>query len=74
MIFYYFWRDRIIARADREKLLFFFGLTPNPLYLSRRWPLFTSINWLKAFFSPRYARAISGWMRYRVELYDGLQG
>jgi len=74
VIFYFLWRDGVARRADREKILFFFGLTPDPLALSRRWPLVTAINWLRALFSPRYARAVAGWLRYRVELYDGLQG
>ena len=57
-----------------KKVLYFFGVTPSPLYLSRRWPLVTAINWLKALFSPSYARAVTTWLRYRLELFDGLQG
>ena len=74
MILWYLWRAGLTRRLDREKLLFFFGLTPNPLFLSRRWPLVTAIHWLRALTSPRYARAVTSWLRYRVELFDGLQG
>ena len=44
MILYYLWKEGLLARTDREKLLFFFGATRNPTYLSRRWPLITSVN------------------------------
>jgi hypothetical protein len=74
VILYYLWRSGLLGGADREKFRFFLGLTDNPLYLSRRWPLVTSIRWMHALFSPRYARALVGWLSYRVELYDGLQG
>jgi hypothetical protein len=74
VILYYLWRSGLAGRVDREKFLFFFGLTSNPLYLSRRWPLVTAVAWLRALFSRRYARAVVAWLSYRVELYDGLQG
>ncbi len=74
MIFYYLWRAGLFRIADREKLSFFFGATADPLYLSRRWPLLTAVNWPRAFVSPSYARAVASWLRYRAELYDGLQG
>ena len=74
MIFYYLWKYRVSARADREKLLFFFGFVAEPLALSKRWPLATAVNWIKAVFLPSYARAVVVWLRYRIELYDGLQG
>lgn len=74
MIFFYLWRVGLLAAADAEKFSFFLGATENPLYLSRRWPLLTSINWLKALFIPRYARAVAGWLAYRAELYDGQSG
>jgi len=74
VIFYYLWRSGLAGRLDREKFLFFFGLTANPLYLSRRWPLVTAVGWLRALSSPSYARAVVGWLSYRVELFDGLQG
>ncbi len=74
MIFYFLWRARLRGRAGREKIVFFFGMTANPLFLSRRWPLFTAINWPRALVSPTYARAVVRWLTYRLELYDGLQG
>ena len=74
MIFYYLWRAGLFRIADTEKLRFFFGATADPLFLSRRWPLLTAVNWPKALVSPRYAKAVASWLRYRTELYDGLQG
>ena len=74
MIFYYLWRRRLLARADGEKLRYFFGLTRNGLFLSRRRPLIGAINWPRALVSPRYARSVVTWLEYRVELFDGLQG
>lgn len=67
-------RAGLFRAVDGEKLRFFFGATSNPLYLSRRWPLLTAINWPRALFSPSYARAVASWLRYRTELYDGLSG
>lgn len=74
MIFYYLWKFGLSRRADSETLRFFFGLAPNSMYLSRRWPLVTCVNWPKALVSPAYAKAVASWLSYRVELYDGLQG
>ncbi|MFP6625760.1 MAG: hypothetical protein VCA74_01675 [Deltaproteobacteria bacterium] len=74
MIFWHLWRAGLLARVDREKLAFFFGAGGEKLALSRRWPLLTAINWPKALLWPAYARAVAGWLAYRVELYDGLQG
>ena len=74
MIFYYLWRRGLLRVADRSKLAYFFGAAQEPLALSRRWPLLTAINWGKALVWPPYARAVVGWLHYRVELYDGLQG
>jgi hypothetical protein len=68
------WRLGLLSRVDREKLAFFFGLSPGFLLLSRRMPLVRSLSWWRALVSPTYARAVAGWLRYRVELYDGLQG
>jgi hypothetical protein len=74
VIFYHLWRAGLLTGADREKLSYFFGVSEDPLVLSRRWPLITAIDWVRALFSPAYARAVAGWLRYRAELYDGLQG
>lgn len=74
MIFLYLWRAGLLARADREKLRFFFGASPNPLFLSRRMPLVAAVNWVRALVDARYARAVAGWLAYRADLYDGRQG
>ena len=74
MILYYLWRSGALRRLDAEKLRFFVGATSSSLFLSRRWPLLTAINWPKALFSPSYARALTHWLSYRTELYDGLRG
>lgn len=74
MILVYLWRAGLLARADRVKLRFFAGLDPDPLALSRRSPLLASVDWVRAFFSPRYARAVTSWLAYRADLYDGHRG
>ena len=74
MILYEAWKQGLLRRLDREKLLFALGLTPNPLLLSRRKPLLRSIHLIRALVSPTYARALAGWLRDRIELYDGQQG
>ena len=74
MIFYYLWKRRLLARADAEKLRYFFGFTANALCLSRRSPLVWAIHWPRALFSAQYARNVVRWLEYRVELFDGLQG
>ena len=74
MIFYEVWKQRLLGRLDREKVLFALGLTSNGLLLSRRNPLFRAIHPIRALFSPAYARALAGWLRYRIELYDGFSG
>jgi hypothetical protein len=74
VIFYYLWKLGFFARADGEKLRYFLGLSPDPLLLSRRRPLVSAINWVRAVFSTRYAPSDDTWLEYRVELYDGLQG
>ena len=74
MIFYYLWKLGFLSKADGEKVRFFLGWVGDPLLLSRRRPLVSSIDWVRAVFSPRYARSVATWLEYRVELYDGLQG
>jgi hypothetical protein len=74
VILYFLWKQGLLSRVDGEKLRFFLGLTPNPLYLSRRWPLLTAVSWPRALFSPAYARSLCRWLAYRVELFDGLRG
>lgn len=74
MIFLLLWRAGLLRRMNAEKIRFFFGATDNPLYLSRRMPLVSAISWPRALISPRYARAVTGWLAYRADLFDGLSG
>lgn len=74
MIFLHLWRAGLLARSDREKLRFFFGRSGGPLHLSTRMPPVSSVNWVRAFLDPRYARAVASWLLYRADLYDGRQG
>jgi len=74
VILFYLWRAGLLRRTDREKLRFFLGATADPLYLSRRIPLVASINWPRALVDASYARAITTWLAYRADLYDGRQG
>jgi len=74
LILYALWRQGLLGRLDVEKLRFFLGLTPDSLLLSRRRPLLRSIGVVRALCSPSYARSLATWLRYRIELYDGIQG
>jgi len=74
LIFYRLWKDGLLGRVDREKVLFALGLTPSPLLLSRREPLVRALSLFRALFSPAYAEAVTRWLRYRIELFDGDQG
>ena len=67
-------RRGMLRALDAEKLRYFLGLTANPLYLSRRFPLYRRLHLLRLLFSPRYARGVAEWLRYRADLYDGRQG
>jgi hypothetical protein len=67
-------RSGLFRSLDGEKLRFFLGWTSNPLYLSRRRPLVWRLNPFRLLFSPRYARGVVTWLRYRADLYDGAQG
>ena len=66
-------RSGLLRTMDGEKLRYFFGLTPK-LWLSHQRPLWRSLPWFRAIFSPRDARAILVWLRYRIELFDGQAG
>jgi hypothetical protein len=66
-------RSGLWRALDAEKLRFFLGCTPR-LTLSRTRPLWRSLPWLSAVFSPRRAREIHAWLEYRVALYDGKAG
>jgi len=74
MILFYLVRSGGLRGLDAEKLRFFVGRTASPLYLSRRFPLYRRLHWLRLLFSPAYARGVAEWLRYRADLYDGRQG
>lgn len=74
MILFYLLRSGALRSLDAEKLRFFAGCTASPLYLSRRFPLYRQLPWLRLLFSPTYARGVADWLRYRTDLYDGRQG
>jgi hypothetical protein len=74
MILIELFRAGLFRSLDLEKLRFFLGWTANPLYLSRRHPLIWQLRPLRLLFSPRYARGVATWLRYRADLYDGARG
>jgi hypothetical protein len=74
MILLVLFRRGLLRRLDGEKLRFFLGLTSNPLYLSRRFPMYRRLGLLRMLVSPRYARGVADWLAYRTDLYDGHQG
>lgn len=74
MIFLELARAGLLRSLDTEKIRFFLGWTANPLYLSRRRPLVLSLDVFRMLLSPRYARGVATWLRYRTDLYDGVQG
>jgi hypothetical protein len=67
-------RRGMLKALDAEKLRYFLGLTASPLYLSRRYPLYRRLGFVRLLFSPRYARGVAEWLRYRADLYDGREG
>jgi hypothetical protein len=73
MLFYYLFRTGLWRRLDREKLRFFFGWT-EPGSLSRQIPPWRHLPWGRALLSPRTARSVCEWLRYRVDLFDGRTG
>lgn len=74
MIVLELFRAGLFRSLDMEKVRFFLGWTGNPLFLSRRRPLIWQLNPLRLLFSPRYARGVATWLRYRADLYDGARG
>ena len=74
MIVVELWRRGLLARIDGELLRQFLGLRADRLALSRRYPMWRALNWLRLLGSPRYARAVGRWLEYRVNLFDGVEG
>jgi hypothetical protein len=73
VLLYYILRSGLWRSMDLEKFRLFFGWTPR-LYLSRTRPMWRSLPWAAAIFSPRRAREIHAWLEYRIELFDGKAG
>lgn len=73
MILYLIWKSGLWRAVDREKVRFFLGWTPAVM-LSNQSPPWRHFPWGRAMFSMREARAILDWLRYRIELFDGLAG
>ena len=74
MIFVELARAGLLRSLDAEKLRFFLGWTTNPLFLSRRQPLILRLDLIRCLWSREYARGVATWLRYRADLYDGIQG
>ena len=74
MILLALWRRGLLRRADREKLRHFLGRVPDPLALSRRYPMWRILGVTRLLVSPRYAWAVAGWLEYRMNLFDGVEG
>jgi hypothetical protein len=68
------WRRGLLRRVDREVLRQFFGIRPDPLALSRRYPMWRILGLGRLLASPRYAAGVATWLEYRVRLFDGQEG
>jgi len=74
VIVYALWRRGLLRRLDGDKLRQFWGLRRDPLVLSRRYPLWRTLDLARLVVSPSYARGVARWLEYRLNLYDGLEG
>ena len=74
MILWALWRRGLLRRTRGEKLRFFLGLAPDPLYLSRRYPMWRTLGLLRLAVSPAYGAAVARWLEYRMNLFDGVEG
>ena len=63
-----------MQRVDRDKLRQFLGIDPDPLSLSRRFPMWRILGPVRLLVSPGYARAVARWLEYRMNLFDGIEG
>ena len=74
MILLALWRRRLLRRIDAEKLRHFLGRDPDPLTLSRRYPMWRILNVARLLVSPAHAGAVARWLEYRMNLFDGVEG
>ena len=74
MILWALWRRGLLARIDGEKLRQFVGCSPDPLALSRRYPMWRTLGVFGLAVSPSRARHVARWLEYRMNLYDGIEG
>jgi len=74
VIVFALWRRGLLRRVDREKIRHFLGLVPDPLALSRRYPMWRILGPVRLLVSPAHARAVARWLEYRMNLYDGVEG
>ncbi len=74
MILLALWRRGLLRRIDAEKLRQFVGTSPDPLALSRRYPMWRTLGVLRLTASPAYAGRVARWLEYRMNLYDGSEG
>jgi len=68
------WRRGLFRRVGWDKIRHFLGVDPDPLSLSRRYPMWRILGVTRMVFSPGYARAVARWLEYRVNLFDGVEG
>jgi hypothetical protein len=68
------WRHGLLRRLDREKLVHFLGRSPDPLALSRRYPMWRILSWPRLLLSARHAESVARWLEYRMNLFDGIEG
>ncbi len=74
MILLALWRRGLLRRLDREKVAHFIGWRPDPLALSRRYPMWRILRIGRLLVSPAHARAVARWLEYRMNLFDGVEG
>ena len=74
MILLALWRRGLLRRVDGEKLRYFLGRDRDRLALSRRYPMWRILGVVRLLVLPRYAWAVAGWLQYRMNLFDGIEG
>jgi len=74
VILWTLWRRGLLRRVDREKIAFFLGRTGDPLFLSRRYPLWRRLIGPGPLVSVARADGMARWLEYRINLFDGVEG